>query len=230
MAAPVQPFVEADARRTRVIDVTLPISQADTTGTGSRIAYKPGILPTGAGWFGDHGVGLEILRAKWSLQWDDGVRSNGANAPFNNVGAGRNLGVVPAASGMWGSVTHSFRLLRNNQAAASYAQTAPALDAPAFSVFRVKHVVNSTLVQGTTNETTDTVSTVEEGEEWDYTDGSGHGLVVTNPELMITGMTLIMNSASARLVTEAGMVGIVTCKLVCRAIIVDVDTYHKCFH
>lgn len=227
--ADLQFVVEADARRTKVIDVSLPISQADVTGTGGRIAYKPARVPTGAAWFGEHGVGLELLRAIWSLQWDDGVRNNSQNAPFNSIGAARDLGQSPGTGGFIASITHSFRLLRSSQAAASYSQVAPALDLPAFCVFRTKHIINTYSLPGTTPCFADNISTVVEGQEWDFTDGQGHGMVVTNPEIMITGMTVIMNQLSGRYKTDTGMVGLATCKLVCRPVVVDLDTYHKCF-
>lgn len=226
--ANVQFLVEADARRTKVIDLSMVLDPQASTGAGARIAYQPVRIPTGAGWFGEHGVGLEVLRAYWSLQWDDGVRNNASNADFNNIGAERVVTEIPTASGLLSSVTHSFRLLRNSQANASYLQTAPALDTSAFSVFRVKHIINASL-QATASNVSDDVSTVEEGLVWDFTDGAGHGMVVTNPELLMTGMTLVMNTTLPRYGIGAGMKGLVTCKLVCRAVVVDLDTYHKCF-
>lgn len=222
---------EADALRTKVIDITLLDTQAGVGANAGRKRYTQQKLSTGAGWYNTHGVGLEILRIIWSLDFYDGS-TTATNNLSGNVGAERQYtaGMSPA-SGLYGWVTHSFRLMRESPATLSTSDVDLQADKTAFSVYRTKHnLFCHDAFDGAGEQLQDTCSTVVEGQIQDLTDGNGHGFVITNPTIVLLGETMVGNSsANRRWGLSANITVKVSAKLICRPVVVDLDTFHKCF-
>jgi len=229
--SPVVFINEADALRTKVLDITLLDTQTGVGANAGRKRYTQQKLGTGAGWHGTHGVGLEILRIYWSSDFYDGD-TTATNNVSANVGAERQFtaGMSPA-TGLYSSVTHTFRLMRENPATLATSDVDLQADRTAFSVYRTKHILFChDRLDGAGDQLVDTCSTTVEGQMQDLTDGAGHGFVITNPSIVLLGETIVTNSsANRRWGLAAGINVRVSAKLVCRPVVVDLDTFHKCF-
>lgn len=232
----VQTLNIADSQRTKVISLQLTDSQSGLPANGPRKRYEPAVAPTGAGWHGESGFGLEILRVRFTIEWlsesyTDPVPSD-VNRASNNLGATltSTAATVPLA-GVITSITHTLRLHRlwSWQSTDSKQEME---DLKPFAMCRREHVVTwqGTSVPAAGNRTISAISTNETGFEWDLTDGAGHGLVVTNPYLQMTAESICSNthgSVAFMALTNAQTLK-ATAHIICRAVNVDLDTFYKC--
>lgn len=230
------PRNEADALRTKVISIQLNDNQNGLPANGPRKRYEPAVIPTGAGWHGAGGVGLELLRAYFTIEWlsnayTDPVPSDKAQ-PDTNLGCQMvNTAATIPIGGAITSVAHTFRLHRLWSWQSQDSKTEME-DAKAFAIFRRDHVCcwTGTAQPAAGSRGISAVTTTESGKEWDFTDGQGHGLVVCNPFLQLTGESIVANThgSVALLELASSNTAKVTVHIVCRAIDVDLDTFYKC--
>jgi len=232
----VQTLNVADSQRTKVVSMQIIDTQGGLPANGPRKRYEPAILPTGAGWHGESGVGLEILRVKFTLEWlSDSYTAaspSDVNQSDTNVGATvtTTAATLPVNGGL-SSVTHTLRLHRlwNWQSTDNKQEME---DLKPFAVARREFFIGweQTSVPAAGSRHISAMTVTQTGFEWDLTDGMGHGLIITNPYLQLTGESVCANThtTTAMLALTNAQTMKATAHIICRAVNVDLDTFYKC--
>lgn len=218
--------------RTLAMHIQLRDTQGGTAANGPRKKYTPVVRSTGCGWFGDHGVAMEILRVYWNPKFlpSPEITSN-VSVNYNAMGVvwGQQAAAVTANSATLDSVEHSFRLAKLHKFYDSGSKEVDD-DAEAFCVFRERWLVaqNRIGTASTYTQSTAQMTAMPGIAVWDYTDGAGHGILSSAPQLQMGGETMIVNTAAWEQVKFGGLTIEMNCTIIYRLVTVDLETFQRC--
>lgn len=217
--------------RTSVMVITLRDDQSGVNTNGPRKRYLPVVRATGCGWFGDHGVAMEILRVYWSFKPLPSTMTSNISNAYNTAGCNikDQTGAATRNSGINASCQHSFRLAKMHKHMTSDSKEIDE-DEEAFCTFRERWYWGMGRVgnEATFTQATNIPAVVPGIATWDFTDGAGHGVLSTAPQLQLGGETLVNNNTSYEMATFGNLKIEASATIVFRLVTVDLETFQRC--